>query len=293
MDRNRARSVATLVLTLSLAVAGGVSPSAIAQFSPPDRGTPLAADGGAARFAPPDRGAPESADGGATRQGDCISITPLVPTDETGEYYGLSADGRPTLYWYIASAKAGLETATIAIERDTPDGRIETVSEAAIALPTDLADRPYVLQRAWSEDEDALDPQMPYRWYLEVQCNPAKPNDPTTKLVMGGWLERADPSPELIDALSNASDPLERAQLYGEAGFWFDYMANLLDASQTWNYLLRGFQVISEESEATVVENDPNTEIEFLSVVSSSTRALPAQSESEAQTQNRSSSENE
>ncbi|MGC9504204.1 DUF928 domain-containing protein [Baaleninema sp.] len=285
MLRNRARSATVAVFTFAIAVAGGLSTAAIAQFSPPDRGTPITADGGAARFSPPDRGAPDSADGGATRRGDCIRITPLMPTDEMGEYYGLTADGRPTLYWYVSGAKAGLETATIALERDTPDGSIETVSETVVDLPADLADRPYVLQRAWPSEAEDLAQEMPYRWYLEVQCNPARPADPTTKYVLGGWLERAEPSAELSAALDRADDPLEQAQLYGEAGFWFDYMERLLAASPAWNYLLRGFQAISEESEATVETEEARAEVAFLAVVRDrSIEASPA-TEAESQTQ--------
>ncbi|MBP0002523.1 MAG: DUF928 domain-containing protein [Cyanobacteria bacterium SBC] len=274
----------TCSLSLELALVAGFSTPSLAQFSPPDRGTPLTADGGAARFSPPDRGAPESADGGATRRGECIHITPLIPRDNIDEYYGLTADGRPNLYWYVGSAKTGLDNATLVIEQDTPDGGIATIRETQVDLPDSLADRPQVLRWSWPSEEDALSEGL-YRWYLEIQCNPDNPSDPTTKLVMGGWIERSNPSSEVTAALENTTDPVEQALIYGEEGFWFDYTARLLTVPGAWNYLLQGFRTISETSAATVDDTEPMAEVEFLPVVNLQSSETETSIEVEAVTQ--------
>lgn len=248
-------SLATLTLgiAIELAIAPRWSP-ARAQFSPPDRGAPLSADGGAARFSPPDRGAPESADGGATRRTDCIHVTPLMPSDENNAHFGLTYSARPEMYWYIGSAKAGLESASVIIERDTDDGDIETLREVDVTLPDDLSAAPRILELDWSPDEAGLEAGEDYRWYLEVQCNPARPSDPTAIASYIGWIERVEANPDLEARLSEESDdPVALARIYGEAGLWFDYMNQLVDTSGAWNYLLRGFRLLPEESEATPV----------------------------------------
>lgn len=266
----------TFAVAIELAIAACFAPVR-AQFEPPDRGAPLTADGGAARFSPPDRGAPETTDGGATRRVECIHITPLMPTDDRQVYFGLTSNAQPDLYWYINSAKAGLEDAQIVIERDTADGFIETVRVVEVTLPENLSDGPQILHLDWSPEDGSLEAGTSYRWYLEVQCNLSNPNDPTSLVSYSGWIERTEPQPELEAQLAAANDPVERASIYGEAGLWFDYMNQLIETGNAWNYLLKGFRLISEDSTATAAApvNPSTSAVTFLGVEDRSHEGTP------------------
>lgn len=246
-------------LTLSLGLLLGLlsnAPSPVnAQLSVPSQGTPLNFEGQAVEFSPPDRGAPDSAEGGATRRSDCIHVVPLMPIDDHQAHFGLTYQEHPSLYWYIGSAKVGLETAEIIIERDNNSGEIEEVHRVSVALPPNLHEQEHILRFSPSPDEPGLQVGDSYRWYLEIQCNPLNSQDPTTLAIYDGWIERIEPDPEQAAWLDNHDNPEEAAYRYGRAGIWFDYLEEMVDSLDAWPYILRGFDVIAADTQIEIMDN--------------------------------------
>ncbi|MFO8039078.1 MAG: DUF928 domain-containing protein [Sodalinema sp.] len=243
-------------LTVSLGLLLGLLSSPLtpvkAQFSAPSQDTPLHSQRRAVQFSPPDRGAPDSAEGGATRRSDCIHVVPLMPTDDDQTYFGLTYQEHPSFYWYIASAKAGLETAEIIIERDNNTGDIEEVHRVSVALPPNLNEQEHILRFSPSANESGLEVGETYRWYLEIQCNPQNIQDPTSLAIYDGWIERVEPDPELAARLEHRDDAQEAAYLYGSAGIWFDYFEEMVNSLDAWPQVLRDLDLIAADTQIEI-----------------------------------------
>ncbi|MGD1903394.1 MAG: DUF928 domain-containing protein [Geitlerinemataceae cyanobacterium] len=238
----------------------------LAQFDPADRPPPLSASGGGARFSPPERNAPESAAGGATRN-SCVSMSPLVPKDANGSYYGLTASGRPELYLYALRASGTrAEQATLFIYEYTEGGpSFEPAYEKAFDLPE--ATRSIVRVSIDEATEFELDPDSQYEWYIEIECEPGSA-DPTTLAFTYGWIERTSDDPVGLGTIGTN----EAAAAYGDAGIWFEYLGNLVAAGpENWDYILSGFSdAIGDSvdlSGAQVVPSEDNSNVQIVEPV--------------------------
>ncbi|WP_264322741.1 DUF928 domain-containing protein [Zarconia navalis] len=178
----------------------------------------------AIEFHPPEnRGAPDVAVGGATR---CLpQFTPLVPHDFSKDYgdlssphFGLTVRPNPTFFVSLDSRKIQeiyFEIYEYDTEERGNDGDLvyETSREfnglerrqqgaIGINLPPDVT----------------LESGKLYRWYLDAVTG----GDAVEVVSDSGWIERVEVSPDLGWQLITAKTPLDRAQVYAEAGIWHD-----------------------------------------------------------------------
>lgn len=240
------------------------SPTAnqLAQFNPSDRPPPLTADGGGARFSEPDLSAPEGTGSTPTRN-SCVAMSPLMPKDANGSYYGLTASDRPELYFYALRAEESrAQRATLYLyEYSAENPAIEPTYEKEFSLPTET--RTIVSVGIDPDSEFTLDPSKQYEWYIEIQCKPNS-NDPTTLAFTYGWIERTAEDPVGLGTVGTN----EAAAAYGEAGIWFEYLDNLIAAgSENWGYILDGFSAAIDDSvdlsraSVTPSPQDPNVQV--------------------------------
>lgn len=234
----------------------------LAQFNPADRPPPLTADGGGARFSEPDLSAPEGTGSSATRN-SCVAMSPLMPKDANGSYYGLTTSDRPELHFYALRAEGSrAQHATLYIYEYSADNpAIEPIYEKEFSLPEET--RSIVSVGIDPDAEFTLDPSTQYEWYIEIQCEPDS-NDPTTLAFTYGWIERAASDPVGLGTVGTN----DAAAAYGEAGIWFEYLNNLIAAgSENWGYILDGFSAAIDDSvdlsraSVTPSPQDPNVQI--------------------------------
>jgi hypothetical protein len=69
----------------------------------------------------------------------------------------------------------------------------------------------------------------PYYWTVALACNPS---DRTDDWVVGGWIERAEPSATLKQQLANVT-AVERVSLYAKQGFWYEALNTLVELQHT------------------------------------------------------------
>ena len=256
-------SIALTTLVLSAisfpAIAGLTSsvtaPSAdqLAQFNPADRPPPITADGGGVRFFAPDGSAPEGLGDSPTRN-NCVAISPLIPKDDNGSYYGLTASDRPQMHLYAFRPKgARAKQATLYLYKYSEDAPTsEPAYQQTFALPD--ATRSIISVAIDPNSGFTLDPSTQYEWYIEIQCDPDG-TDPTTLAFIFGWLERTASDPVGLGTIGTN----DAAAAYGEAGIWFEYLNNLIAASsENWNYILGGFSTaINSSVDLSRVEVEP------------------------------------
>ena len=214
-----------------------------AQFRPGRTDPPITADGGGARFFAPEQSAPGSAGSSPTRN-SCVAMSPLVPKDANGSYYGLTASDHPALHLYtLRSEGSRAKQATLYIYEYSADSpAIEPAYEQTFTLPDET--RSIVSVAIDPNSEFTLDPATQYEWYIEIQCDPDS-NDPTTLAFTYGWIERTADDPVDLGMVGTN----DAAAAYGEAGIWFEYLDNLIAAgSNNWGYILDGFSSTIDDS---------------------------------------------
>ena len=77
------------------------------------------------------------------------------------------------------------------------------------------------------EHKQALKLGKRYVWQVEVLCNP---NRPSRNIVVSAEIDIVELPSSLKAALSKTDSPLQRANLYAEAGMWYDALKEALAA---------------------------------------------------------------
>lgn len=180
-----------------------LAPPAWANYSPPD-----------------DLSAPRGGTTTTGRRGGCLGMTESLTAIAPRSHVGQTLSPRPTFTWFVSEPEAlPIEFQLYAA---SPTGETELVYAA------ELQSAPGMMTLALPETQPALQPGQRYLWQVILFCNP---NSPSSAVVSEAELELGQASPELTAALAAASDPADRATLLGEAGFWYDAIAQTVSES--------------------------------------------------------------
>jgi hypothetical protein len=210
------RLVALMALALAVTAApvAGANPAEADRAAAPQASGSGAGSGSAASdapiFVPPNRGSPMTRLGGATRSAGADPlprIEALVP-----EEAGWTLEEQPVVYWYLA--------------RPT-DVRIEfVVFDLDLGEPVAQADLPKParagIQRIALADHGVhLKAGTAYQWLVKLVPNPG---DRSYDRVVGGGIERVEPTPKVKEALAQGGS---RAHALANAGIWYDAVDEL------------------------------------------------------------------
>ena len=173
-----------------------------------------------AYFNPKDRGLPGNREGAAVRGGCLKPSTPNLVAFLPANAAGLTLAARPTFYWLmpeVAVPQATLLFRLVAVNSDKQD--LETVYETDLPLS------------AGGIRSFTLPPEVPglmvgqdYRWLVALSC---RPDDPSSKIFVAGWVQRVTPSEPLSQELAQA-ELKDYPAVYGEAGLWYDALKSLV-----------------------------------------------------------------
>jgi hypothetical protein len=174
---------------------------------------------------PPGRDAPRGGTfGGGSRPvgTQCLSnpsaksntLTALSP----GQNLGLTQTERPNLLVYLP------ETTAKKAELSLFDEQMKGIYQ--VNIPVTKAG---LVSISLPDTAPTLAKNKPYYWTFALVCNA---NDRTDDLVVGGWLELAQPSDSLKQQLATATF-LEKVSLYAKQGYWYDALTTLNQLQQT------------------------------------------------------------
>jgi Domain of Unknown Function (DUF928) len=183
------------------------------------------------------QGAPrQPTTGGATRSGSsCLvsqgGVTPLLPNTNLG----LTVAERPTFFVYVPQTTA--KEASFSLQDESQN----LIYRTKVALPSTGG----VVSISLPKTATALEVGKDYKWVVEIHC--LADLDPDNPLV-NGWVRRTQVNPALADKLKQAKTSVERAEVYSEAGIWYEAIASMADArrsqpqdsrlAQSWEQLL-------------------------------------------------------
>jgi Domain of Unknown Function (DUF928) len=200
-------------------------------------------------FDPPGEGKPDETAGGASRSGGCLQavtniggcIVPLIPATKGG----LTTTERPTFLVYVADSAAKELFFSL---RDDSDNRIY---QAKIPLNGQTG----IVSVQLPDNAPALEVGKTYQWaFIMVGEQGLRPDSPGVR----GEVRRVELNSDLKSELEQGK-PLERAELYGKNGIWFDTIATLAQARReqpndttlvaNWQDLLKsvGLEAIATE----------------------------------------------
>lgn len=167
---------------------------------------------------PPVDGAPGGRSPGGSRDPNCFnkksSIAALVPASAVG---GLTTNPSPTLFVYVPETSA--KTAEFVLRNENK----KTIYKSIVKL----SGKSEVVGIRLPASAPKLEMGKRYRWFFSVVCDANAPDKSGNPFVQG-WIQRAQPSRFLADQLKQASSR-DRAQLYKQAGFWYEAVGALAD----------------------------------------------------------------
>lgn len=168
-------------------------------------------------FNPPGRGAPPRTADVGTR-GCSVSdtnaepLTALVPVKDLA----LTLESHPTLFWYVPQAEGKTLKFTLLDKNDQ-----NIIYEKELPAPSASG----IVGIELSKDGmEGLKENELYHWYLSLVCDP---QDRTGDIIVDGWIERMEATPELAAQIQEAS-PEALPQIYAKSGIWHDALSALV-----------------------------------------------------------------
>jgi len=157
------------------------------------------------------RGAAGGREGGGTRGIDTLEVVALLPPDHTA----FTTRAQPTLYWHLSEPTDG--NVVITVSRGDAE---QPLLEQPLPGPLRAGIHPIEL----SELGVRLDPDVLYRWYVQVVPVPGAPG---RSRFSGGSIQRVVPGDALRTQLDEAPAGWDAA-VYAQHGIWCDALDSAL-----------------------------------------------------------------
>ncbi len=143
------------------------------------------------------------------------SLTALSP----GRHLGLTQVDRPNFLVYLPQTTA--QTAEFSLFDEQMNGIYQ------MSIP--ISKQRGLVSIRLPDTAPSLAKGKPYYWTFALACNST---DRTEDLVVGGWIERAEPNDNFKQQLAN-TDGIKRASLYAQQGFWYDALTTLVELQRS------------------------------------------------------------
>lgn len=166
---------------------------------------------GTPTFTPTNLGTPSTRLGGATRSGsDSMPRTEALVPEQAGQ----TLEAQPVLYWFLSDATDDrIDFALVGVDPINP------ILETTLKGPFEPG-----IQRIRLADYDVeLELGVSYQWFVRIVPNPEQR---LYDRVVGGGIERIDPSPELEAQLA-AAHVGDAHYVLAENGVWYDALDSL------------------------------------------------------------------
>ncbi len=195
--------VASCVLSLALVV----SPAALASYVPPSDQKPPS---------------PGTQSGGGTIRGcntqEEMSLTLLAPQNHVGQ----TISRHPTFAWFLRGSSSF--EIKFAIYELVPGGDLKEIHTNSFQSSSGI-----MKLASFSKDELGLEVGKDYFWRVIVYCEPGKPS-----IGFDEWasIKVVEMPPALPSQLDKAATSAEKANIYAEAGLWYDAFGEALNLAQ-------------------------------------------------------------
>lgn len=146
-----------------------------------------------------------------------IPLTALAPT----QHVGRTTSTTPTFVWFIpATSPYRINLAFYSVNEDQQRELLHQVESIESASG--------IVNFTLPADEFDLSPGQHYQWQVSIAC---VADSPRYDQSFVSTLEIVEPPTAIAAALTVAQTPLEKAEIYAEAGYWYDALREAMIAS--------------------------------------------------------------
>lgn len=138
-------------------------------------------------------------------------------------YVGRTISSHPTFAWFVPDDSAS-KPMEFTIYEWVPGGEAKVVHNRA------LQSSPGIMKLSpFSENEPGLQPGKEYSWKVVIDCDP---DNSSADLVSEASIEVVGMPPALQSKLNKAVNSAEKANIYAEAGLWYNALDEALKLAQ-------------------------------------------------------------
>jgi hypothetical protein len=151
------------------------------------------------------------------QKANSATLTALAPYSHVGQ----SSATHPTFTWYLPDQESyPMEFWLYEFDPTSYDGKGKQVYQAKLSSSTGI------MTHALPKQQANLSPGKTYIWQVAVICNP---NSPSQSLVVNNRIKIVPVDPTITTQLNNSrdGDRLIRADIYAQAGLWYDALAEV------------------------------------------------------------------
>jgi hypothetical protein len=187
--------------------------------------------------------APKSrrSDAGTTRgcTGGMLPLTVLASRN----YVGKTTSQQPTFIWFVPS-DSGSKSMQFALYEQVLNGRPKAIQKLSLqSVPGIMKVMPQL----------TLQPGKDYFWQVVIQCDP---DNPSGDLVSEGNIEMVTLPSVVQIQLNRAKTPAERANLYAEAGIWYDAFSEALKPTEASKLGALGSTLLNDLAQSEALESN-------------------------------------
>jgi Domain of Unknown Function (DUF928) len=199
----------TFLTSCLLCLSLGVTNTALAEYKKPP-GTHNDAPKGESTTMTGIRGKGSCSEQAITR------FTALAPYSHPGQ----SANSHPTFAWHIPDPESyPVLFRLYEYDATQRDGKGKTIAKET------LSSTPGIMTYVLPSDAPGLTAGQKYIWQAILVCNP---NSPSQSLVVDTEINIVNQSGEIEAQLMNTSNNITKANIYAEAGLWYDALAQVV-----------------------------------------------------------------
>ena len=184
----------------------------------------------------------------STRTNGCIgtaqtTLTVLAPLS----HFGQTVSSQPTFVWFVPDAEPH--------EMEFSLYEYGVSGKGKLIKKIQLQSSSGIMKLSLAKEKFSLSVGQKYLWQIALLCNP---NYPSEDLVAKAVIEVVAIPPRLKDALSQTKEIIKQADLYAEAGLWYDALSLALQDPQNKAFSLNLLTQLSNlEAEQTSTKDLP------------------------------------
>ncbi|MBD2776915.1 DUF928 domain-containing protein [Iningainema tapete] len=135
------------------------------------------------------------------------TLTALAPLS----HFGQTVSTQPTFAWFVPDVESHLMEFSLY--------EYGTSGKGKFLKKINLQSSSGIMQLSLAKENYRLSIGQKYLWQIALLCNP---NRPSQDLVAAAVIEVVAMPPPVTNALAQTKEPLKQAELYAEAGLWYD-----------------------------------------------------------------------
>ncbi|MDJ0688910.1 MAG: DUF928 domain-containing protein [Xenococcaceae cyanobacterium MO_188.B32] len=173
-------------------------------------------------------------DGGGCSGTETTNLTAFAPYTHIGQTTSI----HPTFAWFVPDRQSyPVELQLSEYSPSSASGKGNTI------LKVRLKSSPGIMSYSLPKNQLGLSSGQKYVWQVAILCNP---NHPSEDLVVSTETIVVDTPTSLQKQLTTVSDSLTRANLYAEAGLWYDALAEAVRAKNNPQAETLTYELIEE-----------------------------------------------